>query len=209
MSGTNIYIPGKEVKSQTFTSNGTFTVPDGTDKVYVEMYGGGGGGASDTTAGSAVTAVRYGGEAGNRVQAMVPVSPGDSISVVIGSGGVGGTSGADGIGGDGTATTFDGLKAAGGKGGGWIGEFNSIVGARANGHGIGRDNYRSSGGNKVLVGSSTIFGGDAGHGNGSDAALTPSAGGRGAGGGASTTSGSGSVGGDGGDGICIVYYVEK
>lgn len=95
---------------QRFTSSGNFTVPSGVTKVWVSMAGGGGsgGGGKRFNAG--------GGGAGGALMAQeVAVTPGQQISVTVGSGGAGVSPGFDGQ--DGGATIFGGITAGGGKGG--------------------------------------------------------------------------------------------
>lgn len=96
-------------KSQTFTSNGTFNVPAGVTDVYISGCGAGGGG------GAGGNAVISGGGGGGGEGApwyenmRVTVTPLDSISVTIGTAGVGGAfvaySGVNTTGNSGTAGT--------------------------------------------------------------------------------------------------------
>lgn len=98
--------------SQEFTSNGTFTVPDGVYSLYVTATGGGGGGAG----GNGVFGGGGGGGGGRFIlRERMEVTPGTNVSVVIGPGGLGGSPGNDGTTGQ---TTIVGSYAAGGGRGG-------------------------------------------------------------------------------------------
>jgi hypothetical protein len=104
---------------QFYTSDDTFVVPANITTVYVTMCGGGGGGKAGTNGG---------GGSGACAIANYPytVTPAQSINIVIGQGGAGGTSSGNGA--NGTSSTFDGtLTAPGG-----IGATGS-TGASANG----------------------------------------------------------------------------
>lgn len=71
-----------------YTSNGTFTVPAGVYRVLVEMIGGGGGGCSKGSTGIS-TGSLPGGFAATPVLAIVSVTPGQQIEVLVGGGGLG------------------------------------------------------------------------------------------------------------------------
>lgn len=95
---TSTYIPiekGGFNTFQTFTSNGTFTVPDGIFKVMLEGWGGGGGGTTDP-------AIAFSGGGGGFGRKIINVSPGQNIAVDVGPGGIGGVA----TGGDGGPTIF-------------------------------------------------------------------------------------------------------
>jgi hypothetical protein len=79
----------KAQTSYTYTTSGTFTVPAGVISVTVECWGGGGGGSTITTTG------RRGGGGGGGAFAsgVVTVIPGNSYSVVVGTGGNANTAG--------------------------------------------------------------------------------------------------------------------
>ena len=107
-----------------FTTSGTFTVPTGVTHILVELWGagGGGGGGSRLRSGG-------GGGSGAYVRSVVPVAPGMTYDIVIGSAGTGGPSASLGLplndGADGTDTevrlVLDGtllIAAAAGSGGG-------------------------------------------------------------------------------------------
>jgi len=71
-----------------FTASGSFVVPDGCTKVYVELVGGGAGGRYFGSA-----QVNYGAGAGGFAAGWFTVTPGDIIPVTIGAGGTGEVSG--------------------------------------------------------------------------------------------------------------------
>jgi hypothetical protein len=74
------------LNSQEFLSNGTFLVPENIFSVFVLGYGGGSSGYK-ATSGSGVVPDYYQGGSAPASLVAVPVTPGTSISVVIGSGG--------------------------------------------------------------------------------------------------------------------------
>lgn len=112
------------LKSQTFTSNGTFTVPDRVNKVIVEGCGAGGSGGGG---GGAVAGANSGGGGGGGSGApwrtvKVDVTPGASISVVISGAGTAGAAGSNlgtsgTNGGNGSSSTFGSITFYGGGGG--------------------------------------------------------------------------------------------
>lgn len=114
---TRRFVPG----SQTFTSNGTFTVPPGVTTIY--LYGAGGGAG----AGNVVDGGRnddYGGagagSSGQKVYGFpINVSPGQQFGVTIGGGGGNAYGGRDSPnqGGAGGTTYFGGYYLLGGVGG--------------------------------------------------------------------------------------------
>jgi hypothetical protein len=79
-------------QSQTFTSNGTFNVPEAVTTVIVVGAGGGGGGGGGVVAAYG----GHGGAGGVSGAVMVPVTPLSSISVTIGAAGLGGAAGVKG-----------------------------------------------------------------------------------------------------------------
>ncbi len=76
-------------KSQAFTSSGTFTVPTGVTEIWVTAVGAGGGGAGGVGAGG-------GGSGAALSHYPMSVTPGDSIRIYIGAGGVGGATNVNG-----------------------------------------------------------------------------------------------------------------
>ncbi len=98
-----------------FTANGTFTVPAGVKKVFVEMIGGGAGGSA------APSSTNYykpapGGRAAQIAIAIVAVSPGAAVSVAVGAGAIPASGTALIVGGAGGSSSFGGVSAAGGSG---------------------------------------------------------------------------------------------
>lgn len=196
MSGAAVYFSGKW-RSETFSSSGTFNVPDEVNRVWVEMYGGGGGGEVVSASDSA-----FGGEAGERIGMLITVTPLAAVSVTIGTGGAGSTGFLDAS--SGTATSFGGFKSRGGRGATVYDDGTGQILNFDKGQGVGLDSFRATGGTTLTPGL-TLFGGDAGFGSGGSANTggNGGAGGTGAGGGSSSSAFNG---GAGGAGICIVHY---
>nr|DAL59156.1 MAG TPA_asm: hypothetical protein [Caudoviricetes sp.] len=194
--------------TQTFTSDGTFTVPAGVTKIWVTAFGAGGGGD------------RYdigSGQGGDRViKKVYSVVPGTSIPITIGKGGAKAS--------DGGATVIGNIVtlAGGGKGGspkshsGSLGgpeNMNGMDSPMANGGLRGSDSYYDGrtydggggGGGGYGRGGNGGYGtasGDSYAGNGEN-------GGIGAGGGAggsATANKYDGIGGKGGDGIVIIEW---
>ncbi|EFB2831320.1 MULTISPECIES: phage tail-collar fiber domain-containing protein [unclassified Escherichia] len=82
---------------QFFTTNGTFTVPDGVSLLFIEMLGGGGGGGGGGYAkgnsGFPYSTQGFGGQCGETKLSIVTVIPGTNYAVTVGAGGVGGQGG--------------------------------------------------------------------------------------------------------------------
>lgn len=117
----------------------TFIVPTGTTSITVDMAGAAGGGNSNTVPG--------GGRNGHRVQATIPVTPGQTLHIAVGGGGIGnftcaGTEptygsrdgGWPGGGNSGSPTWyyFPSCISTGGSGGGYSGIFTSSTLSQAN-----------------------------------------------------------------------------
>ncbi len=203
---------------QIFTSNGTFTVPKGINKIWVTAFGGGGGGS------------HRGGQGGDYiVHRVYPVSPLQKINITIGKGGTGRTDSAEATNGGstivGNLVTVLGGNAGNNTGDDWV---RTIRGAKGG--------YRSSDSSKGEYGENTEFalgglggisissslvgggGGGAGYGNGGnggDGDYSPGTGGNGgigAGGGgyaeviSSSNPNKPGIGGNGGDGIVIIEW---
>jgi len=199
----------------------TWTVPQNVTSLTVSLTAGGGGGA-----GGAYTYGGGGGGAGSSISRIIPVTPGQIISYVVGKGGNGGPSGSYAVsgssinGGDGTYTTFSfgttTITVLGGKGGagavvgggGGQGGLAGGIGGTNGGNGDSLNGQRNYGGN----GGSTPmgFGGVGGFGNTNTYTL-PTAGTNGNGGGAGSgwASGDGTLrdsGRNGGNGLITVSY---
>lgn len=76
------------------TGSNSFTVPEGVTRIRVFVYGAGGG------AGSSISSSQIGlnGGSGAFVQAVIDVTAGEKLSIVVGAGGTGGKAGVDGPG---------------------------------------------------------------------------------------------------------------
>ncbi len=192
--------------TQTFTTNGTFTIPAGVTSVTIKVWGGGGGGGySDTGNGNASAAGGGGGGGGYRTGSFSVIG-GQTISIAVGVGGAGAVADAQAglVGGTSTAT-YSGVSivANGGRGGG--------AGIDKNNGGVGGVGGTGSGGTSGYSGAAGVTGGKstggAGGGGAGDAnnasGITGGAnsGGNGGAGGNSANSGtSGSTMGGGGGG---------
>ena len=198
--------------TQTFTSNGTFTVPAGVTKILVTAFGGGGGGDRD------------GGQGGSWIlRKAFSVVPGTTIPITIGAGGTGAENrGTSTAGTDGGATVIGNLiTLAGGVLGGRtipVGHNGAPGGASGGASGSdGKDSPMSYGGVLGFPDGSCIGGGgggagyerggNGGNGRASTYGYTGDGGGIGAGGGGGGASnryrGSG---GNGGNGIAIIEW---
>lgn len=126
-----------------YTTPGTFswTVPSNVTRVFVEVWGGGGGGGggAGNTAGGGAGGAGY-------AEGFIDVTPGASVSVVVGAAGAGG-----GTGGNGGTSSFAGvITATGGTGGG---DGTGVPGAGGTGSG---GQFQANGGNG---GTGYFFGG--------------------------------------------------
>jgi len=100
--------------SQTFTTNGSFTVPDGVNSITVECWGGGGAGGGQNL--SSDGGGGGGGGAYSR-KLNIPVTPGASYNVFVGAGGIGAAGANGGNGGDSYFINTSTVLAKGGLGG--------------------------------------------------------------------------------------------
>ncbi|EEI3138978.1 phage tail protein [Salmonella enterica] len=87
MDKANAAAPANHTHTQFFTTNGTFTVPDGVTTLFIEVMGGGGGGAGGS---QSIYYEARGGHAGEQIVSIVNVVPGQQFLVKIGAGGCGG-----------------------------------------------------------------------------------------------------------------------
>ncbi len=95
--------------TETLTTSGVWTVPDGVTRIRVKAWGAGGGGSGRSISGGG-----GGGGGGAYASSIINVTPGDSYAITIGTGG---GSSAGGSGTSGSATSFASLVvAAGGAG---------------------------------------------------------------------------------------------
>lgn len=113
--------------SQTITSNTTWTAPAGFNSIQLLMVGGGGGGGNGRGNGPG----GGGGGGGILYHSSVPVTPGQTYSLTVGSAGVQAAA-YNQSGGQGCVTT--GFGATAGGGGGGVSEYNgNCNGAQGNG----------------------------------------------------------------------------
>jgi hypothetical protein len=152
-NGNTVQISAGVPNLQVFGANGTFTVPTNVTRIMVEMWGAGGGGGG--VGGSGNGGANFGGNAGGGGgggygKANISVTPGNNLTVTVGSGGIGGIAGASG--GPGFAGTSGSAGSAGGT--------TSVASVSATGGGGG-----GGGGGGSAGGSSGSFGNP---GNGGD-----------------------------------------
>jgi hypothetical protein len=138
-----------------FTSSGTFTIPSGKTVVKVTVQGAGGGSGGSTYANQAGVS---GGGGGNTVKYLTGLTPGNTLTVTVGTGGTAGSSGGS-NGGTGVTSsvasgtqTISTVSATGGSGG--LGNQNGFGSANvgyytAGGSGSGGD-YTIPGGNGAI-----------------------------------------------------------
>jgi len=180
------------LKSELFIANGTFTVPADVTTVYVTMVGAGGGGGKSGNNG--------GGGAGGQclINYPVTVTPGGSITVTVGVGGLGATySPSTIVGGTGGNSSFGSLSVAGGPGanglggGAAVGGSSTITSMDATGQtGATPARFTAGNGRTVSAGSNGGGGGASLYGNGGNGGSSSTNG----------TTGSGYGGGGGGSG---------
>lgn len=131
-------------QSRTYTSNGTFLAPAGVTSVNVQCWGGGGGGSTTNNVGG-------GGGGGAFASGVVPVVPGSTYNVVIGS------RGSSGVNGGNTSFNNTSVVAAGGTSAGTNMSAAGIGGSVAASIGT----IRYAGGNGA-AGSGSVAGGGGG-----------------------------------------------
>jgi len=188
----------------TFTSSGSWLCPSGVTQVYAECWGAGGGGGAGGISGTGA-----GGGGGEYRAGYINVTPGNSYSYVVGSGGSGGSSGGNGSAGGLSSFTGDASASVtaepghGGTGSYWGyggGGTGGTGGTGTAGHdgGYGGNAYPYSGGGGSSAGPSS----DGNSGGSPGGAVAPSGGGAGgSGSGAHATAGSaGTAPGGGGGG---------
>ena len=222
------YIPGSvfafnptgRIETVTFNANDTFTVPEGITTLTVEAWGGGGGGSSRSSNGAG-----GGGGGGAYSRGTFAVTPGQTYTVNVGSGGDSNTAGSDSWFRVGTTTN---VLARGGTGGSanntngvaggvastGIGDFRYSGGRGANatgttaGGGGGSSAGTNAAGNNATTSTGAVApagGGNGGNGATSNANGSPGSAPGGGGGGARRTSGT-RTGGAGGAGRILVSY---
>ena len=178
-----------EWNNQTFTSSGSFTVPAGVNRVYVEMSGGGGGGGGGANSGGGFYAAPGGGGGAGALpnKGWLDVSPSQVLTIAVGAGGTAGTAGASGGSGGtnggsgGTSSVSSGatllMNAPGALGGNGGNSGSNIGGTGGSNPTAGSSSAGAAG---VLVAIQIAFAGQAG-GNGGGADYAGGAGGSGSG----------------------------
>ena len=146
-------LPGEQ--AQVFTSSGTFTIPTLITAVKVTVQGGGGGGGGASGGACPGPGIGGGGGAGGAaITWLTSLTPGNTLSVTIGSAGAAGSSGGgnggtggtssvasgtqtittiSGTGGNGGAGGPAGATGDGGAGGGTSGDAMAITGQKGDG----------------------------------------------------------------------------
>jgi hypothetical protein len=187
---------------QVFTSSGTFTVPTGITKVKATVVGGGGGGGGSSGGGGAA--------GGASIEIISGLTPGNTVTVTVGTGGAGGAANGSTNGGTGNTSSFGAFcSATGGAGGVATGALTNALGGIGSGGDL---NIRGGPGVAVLAiygcpltyaganGGNSILGGG---GTGQPGVSPSTAGGAYGGGGGGNN---GFVGGAGGAGVVIVEW---
>ena len=166
--------------SQEFTANGTFTVPNLVKQIFITAVGGGGAGGHGGSYDSGNSTSKYGGGGGGGasgetiIKKCIEVSPGDTITITVGTGGIADTSIVNQVAVPGNATTVthgDTVLTANGGAGGARGSSAATGGEGGKGQNGGRSgsdgNGSKTGGTGGAGGSSSRDNGSAG-GNGGD-----------------------------------------
>ena len=189
-------MPPGVTQQAVFTTNNTWTAPDGVVWARVRVVGAGGGGGGGDTGYSG-----GGGGAGGYAEAVIGVTPRAVYGIEVGVGGGGGGPGA--FGGAGTASTFNGLvTATGGEGGGSNNpdSHGGSPGSGSLGTLLQSGGYGGDGALGTLIpggnGGASVFGGGGRGANGGGAPATGTSSGSGGGGayGVSATGGAGATG---------------
>ncbi|MFH1801974.1 MAG: DUF2341 domain-containing protein [archaeon] len=123
---------------EVFNESGNFTVPEGVTKVDVLVVAGGGAAGSHVTQAGTSTGSGGGGAGGLAFQGNYSVTPGETLNVTVGAGGI--SPATFGQGGNGLNSSFGNLTAVGGGGGGYRN------GGGRNGGSGGGAGYSSAGG---------------------------------------------------------------
>ena len=183
--------------SSSFISDGSFVVPVGVTKISAVLIGGGGAGGGGSAGGSG-SGGQGGGGGGLRYINDLSVTPGETLTVVVGTGGVG-ASGAGGNGGSSqikrSATIL--VEATGGTGG--ANNSSGLIGTGGSGTTVSGNIGGSSGGNGGTAsltlgaggGGSAGYSGNGGAGGNNLQSGSAGLGGAASGGGAPSASGSG------------------
>jgi len=108
--------PGRLLNVQIFTSTGTYTPTNGTKRIKVRMVGGGGAGGGTSVTSSSQIAAAFGGNSGSYAESkIIDISALTSVSVTVGSAGIGVAGSTGGSGGSSAFGSY--LIAPGGPGG--------------------------------------------------------------------------------------------
>lgn len=225
MSGFNSHDAGLKNR-QVFTANGTWNKPAGINRVRVLVVGGGGGGGGVDGQGSGTDCAASGGSAGGYCEKLIDVTSIASSTITVGAGGVGGAAGNNNGAPGGDSVWSDGINTLTANGGGdgkgragsttpsWVlssagglasgGDFNARGGMGGPGgdaqpqntakSGRGGASYIGAGARETLANSGSV--------GGADADANTGAGGSGA---STENVTANAAGGDGADGIVIVY----
>lgn len=136
-SGMTALTPGRLLSVKVFTSSGTVTKTPGAKKWRIKCLGAGGGSSAAPATGSNEVSVSNGGGSGAYAEGIYDVSSITTASVVIGSGGAGGTAGSI-YGADGGASSVGSfISSPGGKAGLPAGPANPPFQPVANNNGNG------------------------------------------------------------------------
>lgn len=124
-------MPFRGIVAYTTAGSYSWVVPAGVTVCQVTVQGGGAGGGGANTAGAAA-----GGGAGGFTEGLIPVTPGSSITVVVGAGGAGGTNAPTNGTNGGTSSFGSTLIATGGTGGQLnLGGISTVPGPSGTGSG--------------------------------------------------------------------------
>jgi hypothetical protein len=200
---TLLLIAGQNIDAQTtFTSSTTYTVPAGVTSILISCWGAGGG------SGGAVAGAKFnasgGGGGGAFSQSAFAVTPGQTLTITVGTGGTAGIGGilgtSGGTGGASSVTNFGGLtvniSANGGGGGGGVALGSNGVTGTAGAAGAAGSGYciayaGGAGTVGVIKTNSRGVGGAGGGGAGSSGAGSDGTAGTTGGGGTNSTGGAG------------------
>ena len=138
--------------TQVFTSSGTFTVPAGVTKVKVTVVGGGGGGGIGTS-------YAGGGGGGTAIKTITGLTPGGTVAVTVGAGGVAAAAGVTSSFGAYCSATGGGFAVSDTAGDGGIGSSGDLnIGGQAgtvdsyDGYATGGSSFFGGGGGSDLSG---------------------------------------------------------
>jgi hypothetical protein len=132
--GTSWVVAGPNGQAEFGQGTAMFTVPAGVTRIRAFIYGAGGG--AGASSGDCSTSCSIGGSGGTGASAegVIGVTPGETLTIIVGGGGAGGTYGTTNSGGSGGSTEIEGpsslvLISAGGGGGGTCGSCGAATGS--------------------------------------------------------------------------------